>query len=56
MPQNLYAESLVLTSATFATAMINLIPGITFVVAILFRYISNFTIFDPFRQLQLWLY
>ncbi|KAM3360798.1 WAT1-related protein [Capsicum galapagoense] len=37
MPQNLYAESLVLTSATFATAMINLIPGITFVVAILFR-------------------
>ncbi|XP_060171161.1 WAT1-related protein At1g25270-like [Lycium barbarum] len=37
MAQNLFAASLVLTSATFATAIINLIPGITFVVAILFR-------------------
>ncbi|XP_059292223.1 WAT1-related protein At1g25270-like [Lycium ferocissimum] len=37
MAQNLFAASLVLTSATFATAVINLIPGITFVVAILFR-------------------
>ncbi|OIT39833.1 PREDICTED: WAT1-related protein At1g68170-like [Nicotiana attenuata] len=37
MAQNLFAASLVLTSATFATAMINLIPGITFVIAIFFR-------------------
>ncbi|XP_055822505.1 WAT1-related protein At1g25270-like [Solanum dulcamara] len=37
MPQNLFAASLVLTSATFATAVLNLIPGITFIVAIFFR-------------------
>ncbi|KAI3445682.1 hypothetical protein Pfo_002347 [Paulownia fortunei] len=35
--QNLYLESLVLTSATFASAMANLIPAITFVVAICLR-------------------
>ncbi|KAM7482237.1 hypothetical protein LguiB_006820 [Lonicera macranthoides] len=35
--QNLYAESLVLTSATFASAMSNLIPAMTFVLAIIFR-------------------
>ncbi|XP_057493084.1 WAT1-related protein At1g25270-like [Actinidia eriantha] len=36
MAQNLYAESLVLTSATFAAAMTNLIPAITFILAISF--------------------
>ncbi|XP_022854919.1 WAT1-related protein At1g25270-like, partial [Olea europaea var. sylvestris] len=41
MAQNLYAESLALTSATFAAAMTNLIPAITFVLAILFRYVLN---------------
>lgn len=39
MPQNLFAASLVLTSATFATATLNLIPGITFIIATFFRYI-----------------
>ncbi|XP_059654739.1 WAT1-related protein At1g68170-like [Cornus florida] len=34
LAQNLYAESLVLTSATFVSAMINLVPAITFVMAI----------------------
>ncbi|XAR53094.1 hypothetical protein NMG60_11021495 [Bertholletia excelsa] len=37
MSQNLYAESLVLTSATFAAAMANLIPAITFVLAVTFK-------------------
>ncbi|XP_059651115.1 WAT1-related protein At1g68170-like [Cornus florida] len=32
--QNLYAQGLVLTSATFASAMTNLVPAITFVMAI----------------------
>ncbi|KAL2454809.1 WAT1-related protein [Abeliophyllum distichum] len=36
MAQNLYAESLALTSATFVAAMANLVPAITFVLAILF--------------------
>ncbi|KAI3445683.1 hypothetical protein Pfo_002348 [Paulownia fortunei] len=35
--QNLYLKSLVLTSATFISAMTNLIPAITFVVAISLR-------------------
>ncbi|XAR53097.1 hypothetical protein NMG60_11021498 [Bertholletia excelsa] len=37
MCQNLYAESLVLTSATFAAAMVNLLPAITFVLAVTFK-------------------
>ncbi|KAL0334450.1 UNVERIFIED_CONTAM: WAT1-related protein [Sesamum angustifolium] len=37
MAQNLYAESLVLTSATFAAAMTNLVPAVTFILAIFFR-------------------
>ncbi|GFP87096.1 wat1-related protein at1g25270 [Phtheirospermum japonicum] len=37
MAQNMYAESLVLTSATFAAAMTNLIPAVTFILAIIFR-------------------
>ncbi|KAL6513161.1 hypothetical protein OROGR_020647 [Orobanche gracilis] len=37
MAQNLYAESLVLTSATFVAAMSNLIPAMTFILAIFFR-------------------
>ncbi|KAL3635294.1 hypothetical protein CASFOL_019841 [Castilleja foliolosa] len=36
MAQNLYAESLVLTSATFAAAMTNLIPAVTFILGIFF--------------------
>lgn len=35
--QNLYLESLVMTSVTFATAMTNLIPAVTFVLAVCFR-------------------
>ncbi|KAH9686089.1 WAT1-related protein [Citrus sinensis] len=34
LSQNLYLESLVLTSATFASAMANLVPAITFVLSI----------------------
>ncbi|XP_043814247.1 WAT1-related protein At1g25270 isoform X2 [Manihot esculenta] len=37
LSQNFYFESLVLTSATFATAMANLIPAITFILAASFR-------------------
>ncbi|KAK3009491.1 hypothetical protein RJ639_013856, partial [Escallonia herrerae] len=37
MAQNLYAESLVLTSATFASATTNLVPAITFIMAVFFR-------------------
>ncbi|XP_062178028.1 WAT1-related protein At1g25270-like [Alnus glutinosa] len=36
LAQNLYIESLALTSATFASAMSNLIPAITFILAIFF--------------------
>ncbi|XP_052204124.1 WAT1-related protein At1g25270-like [Diospyros lotus] len=36
--QNLYLESLVLTSATFVSAMTNLVPAITFVLAVSFRF------------------
>lgn len=36
LAQNLYAESLVLTSATFAAAMTNLIPAITLILAVSF--------------------
>lgn len=35
--QNLYLESLNLTSATFAAAMTNLIPAVTFVIAVTLR-------------------
>ncbi|XWS55190.1 hypothetical protein CRYUN_Cryun10bG0153300 [Craigia yunnanensis] len=35
--QNLYLQSLVLTSATLASAMINLAPAITFILAICFK-------------------
>ncbi|KAD4179376.1 hypothetical protein E3N88_27967 [Mikania micrantha] len=35
--QNMYAKSLVLTSATFVAAFTNLIPPFTFIVAVLFR-------------------
>ncbi|XP_051145267.1 WAT1-related protein At1g25270-like [Andrographis paniculata] len=37
MAQNMYAKALVLTSATFAAAMTNIIPAVTFILAILFR-------------------
>ncbi|KAK4788549.1 hypothetical protein SAY86_019868 [Trapa natans] len=37
MAQNLVLESLAMTSATFASALLNLIPGTTFILAILFR-------------------
>ncbi|KAL3538591.1 hypothetical protein ACH5RR_001957 [Cinchona calisaya] len=36
LAQNLYAETLVLTSATFASAMTNLIPILTFIFALFF--------------------
>lgn len=36
--QNLYAESLSLTSATFVAAMTNLVPAMTFVMAVFLRY------------------
>ncbi|KAL9236029.1 hypothetical protein vseg_010742 [Gypsophila vaccaria] len=35
--QNLYLESIVLTSATFASALANLVPGVTFILGVLFR-------------------
>ncbi|XP_076947482.1 WAT1-related protein At1g25270-like [Bidens hawaiensis] len=37
MSQNIYSKSLVLTSATFAAAFTNLIPPLTFIVAVLLR-------------------
>ncbi|XP_038875685.1 WAT1-related protein At1g25270-like isoform X4 [Benincasa hispida] len=37
LSQNLYVESLALTSATFASAIGNLVPGITFILAVSFR-------------------
>ncbi|KAG0452363.1 hypothetical protein HPP92_025027 [Vanilla planifolia] len=37
LAQNLYVSSVKLTSATFASAMTNLIPAITFILAIIFR-------------------
>ncbi|KAM2694256.1 hypothetical protein EV2_008338 [Malus domestica] len=37
LSQNLYIESLALTSATFASAIAQLIPAITFILAITFR-------------------
>ncbi|KAF5463343.1 hypothetical protein F2P56_019261, partial [Juglans regia] len=36
---NLYIESLALTSATFASAMTNLVPAITFILAVSFGYL-----------------
>lgn len=38
MAQNLYISGMKLTSATFASATTNLIPGVTFVLALIFRY------------------
>ncbi|KAK3012192.1 hypothetical protein RJ639_010887 [Escallonia herrerae] len=38
MAQNLYGESLVLTSATFASTTTNLVPAITFIMAVFFWY------------------
>ncbi|KAI9178535.1 hypothetical protein LWI28_027638 [Acer negundo] len=37
--QNLYKESLYLTSASFASAITNLIPAVTFVLAVSFRIV-----------------
>ncbi|KAF7126860.1 hypothetical protein RHSIM_Rhsim11G0114200 [Rhododendron simsii] len=37
LAQNLYAESLVLTSATFVAAMTNVVPAMTYVLALAFR-------------------
>ncbi|KAF4384959.1 hypothetical protein F8388_010557 [Cannabis sativa] len=39
--QNLYIQSLNVTSATFASAMSNLIPAITFILAVSFRFCSG---------------
>jgi drug/metabolite transporter (DMT)-like permease len=38
LAQNLYISGMKLTSATFASATTNLIPGVTFVLALIFRY------------------
>ena len=38
LAQNLYIESLALTSATFASAIANLIPAVTFILAVPFGY------------------
>ncbi|KAG8043987.1 hypothetical protein GUJ93_ZPchr0458g22620 [Zizania palustris] len=38
LAQNLYISGMKLTSTTFATAMTNVIPAITFLLAVLFRY------------------
>uniref|UniRef100_A0A0E0KX45 WAT1-related protein n=1 Tax=Oryza punctata TaxID=4537 RepID=A0A0E0KX45_ORYPU len=38
LAQNLYISGMKLTSATFATAMTNLIPAVTFLLAVLCRY------------------
>ena len=38
LAQNLYISGLKLTSATFATATTNLIPAVTFLLALIFRY------------------
>ncbi|XP_022749224.1 WAT1-related protein At1g68170-like [Durio zibethinus] len=35
--QNLYVQSLVFTSATFAAAMVNLVPAVTYILAICFK-------------------
>ncbi|KAL5215810.1 hypothetical protein ABZP36_007211 [Zizania latifolia] len=40
LAQNLYISGMKLTSTTFATAMTNVIPAITFLLALLFRYES----------------
>ncbi|XP_065851140.1 WAT1-related protein At1g68170-like [Euphorbia lathyris] len=37
LSQNLFLESMMLTSMTFATAMFNLVPAVTFILAVLFR-------------------
>ncbi|GLT41955.1 hypothetical protein SLA2020_159800 [Shorea laevis] len=37
LSQNLYLESMALTSATFASAIYNLVPAVTFVLAVAFR-------------------
>ncbi|KAJ0097470.1 hypothetical protein Patl1_27732 [Pistacia atlantica] len=37
LSQNLMIKSITLTSATFATAMVNLIPALTFILTVLFR-------------------
>ncbi|OMO83577.1 Drug/metabolite transporter [Corchorus olitorius] len=39
--QNLFIESMALTSATFATAMTNLIPAVTFILAIILRTMAG---------------
>jgi drug/metabolite transporter (DMT)-like permease len=38
LAQNLYISGMKLTSATFASATTNLVPGVTFVLALIFRY------------------
>lgn len=40
----MYLQGLALTSATFATATMNLIPAMTFVLAIIFRYVLHSSI------------
>lgn len=37
LAQNLYGQSIIMTSATFASATTNLIPALTFIIAVFFR-------------------
>ncbi|KAM1135334.1 hypothetical protein ACFX2I_044377 [Malus domestica] len=46
LSQNLYIESLALTSATFASAIVQLTPAITFILAITFR-LENLSLRSP---------
>lgn len=48
---NLYAVGLALTSATFMLAVVNLIPGITFIMATSFGYVlsSPYTLYFRVR-------
>jgi drug/metabolite transporter (DMT)-like permease len=46
--QNFYYAGLKLTSPTFSCAMSNMLPAMTFVIAVLCRYINNLNIFLEF--------
>ncbi|KAF8019985.1 hypothetical protein BT93_G0621 [Corymbia citriodora subsp. variegata] len=46
--QNLYLASLSMTSATYASAMANLVPAVTFVLALSLGYVQNFLMQVPY--------
>lgn len=41
LDQNLYYVGMQYTSATFASATVNILPAITFIMAVIFRYLSR---------------